>query len=74
MIGAIIALSGVVSYLFKEIRKESANNSKLTERVGRVEGRHDGIEKLSQQVLDMVTQAKKCRYEPSEDGGPTPDA
>lgn len=70
---AVVALSGVIIYFEKRQRQASIRqreaddrNAALAERVGRVEGQQRGIERLSADTLELVRQAKACRYEPGE--------
>ena len=65
---AIGALSGAVAFLFRivlsqnkehtaTIKKQGDKNENVAERLGRLEGEREGIERLSQQTLEVVHKA-----------------
>lgn len=66
---AVVTLAGVIAYFEKrqraaDVRQRESDerNAALAERVGRVEGKQSGIERLSAETLEVVRQSKQCRY------------
>lgn len=57
VLGAGAALSGAVTVLFKIVMKQSDEQITLSQKVGKLEGRQDGIKSLSEQVLQTVHEA-----------------
>lgn len=78
LLAGVVALAGVVTFLYRrvqsqadqsaqEARTQSERNAELAERVGRMEGRQEGIEDLAKEALHAVRTAKKCWYAPPDE-------
>lgn len=74
LIVAIVALAGVIMFLYRQItqmsrecREDSKANAKQhvenNLRIGRLEGRHDAIEELSLKTIEAVHQTKEHTVE-----------
>ena len=59
--GAGGALSGAVLILYKSVVDLNKKHSELNKSLGILEGKHDGIQQLSKQVLDTVHRAASAR-------------
>lgn len=57
IMGAGAALSGAVGVLFRIVMKLQDKQTETAKELGRMEGRHRGIENLSAQVLETVRRA-----------------
>lgn len=57
MITGIGALGAVVAYLFRIVMTQSREQQKTSVRLGRLEGEHGAIVKLSSKVLEEVHHA-----------------
>ena len=54
-------LAAAIGALFKIILKQNDQTSKLSGRVGRLEGEHKGIRELSEKTLEVVHSALRDR-------------
>lgn len=70
IMGAGSALSGAVVILFKIVMKQNTEQIKLSEKVGHLEGKQDGIKTLSEDVLQAVHNAVKDKNNTFQDQGP----
>ena len=63
LIAAVCALGGAVTYLFRLVIKQGDKHSELSSRIGRLEGEHSAIEKLSESTLEVVRNAIRDAHE-----------
>lgn len=68
LLTAIASLAAVVSYLFHLILKSKDYTNNLARDLGEQKGRLDGIEALSDKVLDTVEKTTLKAYSKKEDG------
>jgi len=68
LLTAIASLAAVVSYLFHLILKSKDDTNSLARDLGEQKGRLDGIEALSDKVLDTVEKTTLKAYSKKEDG------
>lgn len=54
VITAIASLSAAIVFLFKEIRDLLKGQVETAERLGRLEGHREGVERISDKVLEEV--------------------
>ena len=60
IIAAGSALATAIAFLFRMIVKLFTQQVAMSEKIGKLEGNHEGVERLSARVLQVVHDAKKC--------------
>ena len=54
LVAAVGALGAAIAYLFRLVIKQGETHVELSARIGKLEGEHDAIEKLSAATLETV--------------------
>lgn len=67
LISAVIALASSIAWLFHLILRMHEEQRKTSREIGELSGRQTGIEKLSEEVLDVVEKTTLKAFRKNED-------